>query len=153
MVDHLPSTMNLYKTRSSQGTRTVATKPVGPLFRRTERVHYWKKKKTKHEKSSERAGPGAKFVKAYLIKASGDDNLVGVVGPGEGENVNQKGGGRQAKRTDHLKTASCKSLIAYCYGSWDSRAAFFRDHQLARSNVGRKGVRTLVEVGLGQRPA
>jgi len=51
MVVHLPSTMNLYKTLSSQGTRTVATKPVGPLSRRTERFHYWKKKKKKKKET------------------------------------------------------------------------------------------------------
>jgi hypothetical protein len=55
------------------------------------------------------------ILRAYLIKGSGDDNLVGVVWPGEKENVNPEvGEGEEwARRADHLKTTSCKSLIAY----------------------------------------
>lgn len=35
-------------------------------------------------------------------------------------------GGRQAKRTDHLKTTSCISLMAYFYESWDFVGLCFR---------------------------
>ena len=57
------------------GRTLIQTNGTGPLL---------EKKKKKHEKCSERAGPGANFESAYLIKGSGDDNLVGVVRPGEG---------------------------------------------------------------------
>ena len=59
------------------GRTLIQTNGTSPLLEKEE-------KKTKHEKCSERAGPGAKFLRAYLIKASGNDNLVGVVWPGEG---------------------------------------------------------------------
>jgi hypothetical protein len=53
-----------------------------------------------------------------------------------------------AKRTDHLKTASCKSLIAYCSGSWDlwtvSRrglAGASEDEMETRTRTGREVLR------------
>ena len=78
MVDHLPSTINLYKTLCSQGTGTMAVKPVGPFFIRMERDHCSKKKIKKGErlKICEVA-----LARTYLIKGSGDDGLIGVVWP------------------------------------------------------------------------
>ena len=89
MVVHLPSTMNLYKTFSAHRTRTVVVKPVGPLFKRTERVHCRKKKLG----VAKRDGTGSKVLRAYLIKGPGDDNLVGVIWPGKVRNINRGAGG------------------------------------------------------------
>ena len=62
------------------GRTLIQTNGTGPLL-----------EKKKHEKCSERAGPGANFESAYLIKGSGDDNLVGVVRPGEGKEMSTGG--------------------------------------------------------------
>jgi hypothetical protein len=94
MVVHLPSTMNLYRTLSSQGTRTVATNPAGLLLRRTERDHYWKCENLPNE-----TGFGSRFLRGRtLSKVPVTMTSLALYGLERNESVSRRkvgeGGGR-----------------------------------------------------------
>lgn len=96
MVDHLPSTMNLYSTLSSHGTQTVATKPVGPLFKRIERAHYWKNVSAcRARRARERI-----FERRTLSKVPVTKTSLALYGLERGEEVSQQVGEREASKED-----------------------------------------------------